>query len=423
MKKLKRKIDKRPDNDYNNQDSLACRLKEVIGNMAGPIKVNATLHNDKGTWVVRARVLDPKTGKVVQKSRSTGFKVKDNTKGKAKDALKEIEAAWVQEANAITQKDDPLFSAYVWRWLKKKAVSTRENTMKSYTEYANKHILPALGDLKVRQMTLQHIEIYYEEKLKSLSVCSLKKQHVVISGALLTAVRDGIIPVNFADYIEFPKADKFEGRAYSSEQVAVLLKAVELEGEPIRAAVTLAVCYGLRREEICGLRWSDIDFEKKQLHIRNTVTQNGALRIEAEHTKTEKSRRTIDLIGSTIPYLENLKRLQEGNGLVLDKVCVWPDGHVVRPDYITRKTRDVMKKCGLECIRVHDLRHTAASLLATRATPKQVQVFLGHEDISTTMNIYTHLLEKDRRETSCIMDGILKGAGLCSESCSESEVS
>lgn len=416
-------MDKRFRKVYNKPvDSLACLIKkEVTASMASHKTVKGKLYDDNGTWTVRARVFDPLSGKVKQRSKSTGFKVKDSTKRRAEQSMREIVSEWEKEANAIPIKRDPMFYEYVQKWLDKKAVCRQANTVKSYRDYANTHILPTLGSLKVRQMTLQHLQLYYREKLKTLSVNTVKKHHVVISGALLDAVRDGVIPVNFADYVEFPKAEKFEGKAYSVEQVSALLDAVEQEGEPIRSAVTLAVCYGLRREEICGLRWKDIDFDTGKLYIRNTITQNGALRIEAERTKTDRSRRAIDLIDSTVPYLTNLKETHQKNGLTLDKVCTWPDGRAVRPDYITSKTRRVMKAYGLERIRVHDLRHTAASLLATQATPKQIQDFLGHEDISTTMNIYTHLQDEDRKATSGIMDSILKNSVFCSEKCSESE--
>lgn len=415
------KMDKRLGKVYNKPiDSLACRLKEVTDDMASHKTVKGKLYDDNGTWTVRARVFDPLSGKVKQRSKSTGFKIKDNTKRRAEQAMREIVAGWEKEANAVPIKHDPLFSEYVQKWLDKKAICRQANTVKSYRDYANTHILPAFGNIKVRQMTLQHLQMYYKEKLKTLSVNTAKKHHVVISGALLDAVRDGVIPVNFADYVEFPKAKKFEGKAYSAEQVAALLSAAEQEGEPIRSAITLAVCYGLRREEICGLRWKDIDFDAGKLYIRNTVTQNGALRIEAERTKTDKSHRVIDLIDSTVPYLTNLKETHQRCGLALDKVCVWPDGRLVRPDYITSKTGKVMKAYGLERIRVHDLRHTAASLLATQATPKQIQDFLGHghEDISTTMNIYTHLQDEDRKATSGIMDSILKNSVFCSDTIS-----
>lgn len=385
--------------------------------------VRGTLVNDRGTWTVRGRVYNPATGKIRQQAKTTGFKVKDHTKRRAEEAMKKILAQWEIEANAVPVVHDPLFGEYVEKWLKKKSFDLRENSLKSYRDYADKHIIPGLGHLKVRKMTIQDLQAYYEEKLNTLSVRSLKKHHCVVSGALYEAELDQLIPANFAKDFKFPKAAKFEGKAYTEDQVASLLSAVTQEGEPIRAAITLAVCYGLRREEVCGLRWQDIDFDDGKLYIRNTVTQNGTLKIEAERTKTQKSRRTIPLIESTVPYLEHLKQIQAQQGLTLDKVVVWPDGRTVRPDYISSKTRRVMKAYGLEHIRLHDLRHTAVSLLAAtrQVTPKQMQEFLGHEDITTTLNIYTHVQDEDRKVTSDIMSTILKDSVFCSEKCSESE--
>lgn len=384
--------------------------------MASPQKtVRGTLANDRGTWVVRGRVYDPTTGKTHQRSKTTGFKVKNCTKRKAEKAMRAIVAAWEQEANAASISYDPVFAEYIQKWIEKKSFSLKANSVKSYQDYADIHILPMLGHIKVRQMTLNDLQRYYAEKITVLSVNSLRKHHCVISGALLDAVRDGIIPTNFAAYVEFPRAERFEGKVYTVKQVADLMEAAEAEGEPIHATVLLAVCYGLRRSEICGLRWSDIDFDSGKLYVRNTVVQNGTLRIEAERTKTAKSRRTIGLIASTVPYLLRLKQMQERSGVKLDKVCVRPDGKEVRPDYITYITRKIMEKYGLEYIRLHDLRHTAGTLLSTRATMKQVQEFLGHEDISTTANIYVHLLDEDRKAISEIMDAILKDAVFSSE--------
>ena len=297
-KPLKKPMDNPRKVGYNVLSDPACHSKEVVTQMASQRKtVKGNLFEDRGTWVVRARVSNPLTGKNEQRSKSTGFKVKDCTKRKAEKAMEAIVATW--------------------------------------------------------------------------------------------------------------------------EQVAGLLEASETEEAPIHAAVTMAVCYGLRRSEICGLRWADIDFDSGKLYVRNTVVQNVTLKIEAERTKTAKRRRTIDLIGSTVPYLLRLKQMQARSGVQLDKVCVWPDGKEVRPDYITHATRKLMEKYGLEHIRVHDLRHTAGTLLSTRATMKQVQEFLRHEDISTAANTYVHLLDEDRKAASNIMDSILKKSGFCSEKCSE----
>ena len=376
--------------------------------MAGPKTVNASLQIDHGIYVIRGRVYNPTTGKMQQRSKSTHLFVKDNTKRKAERMMKDVIAEWEKEANAVTISSDPLFEEYVRKWIAKKRLSLKANTVKSYEDYANCHILPALGKIKIRDMSLQHLQLFYKKLLKNVSVASVRKYHVVVSGALLDAVRDGIIPVNFAEYVEFPRSKKFEGATYTPAQVSRLLEAAELEGEPIRAAVILAVCYGLRRSEICGLRWEDVSFGSKTMQIRNTVTQNGALKIEAERTKTSKSQRTITLIDSTIPYLKKLRAEQEASGIQLDKVCRWPNGKEVRPDFITQKMSKLMKKYGLAHIRVHDLRHTAATLLSTVATPKQVQEFLGHEDISTTMNTYTHLFDAQRIMTSQMMDDVLR---------------
>lgn len=383
--------------------------------------VSASLQIDRGLYIIRGRVYDPRENRVRQRSKSTGLKAKNHTKRQALLIMKDVVAQWECEANAEVFDYDPFFWEYIEKWIDKKRLSLKANSVKSYEDYAKVHILPKLGDLKIRDMTLKHLQIFYNDLLKNISVNSAKKVHVVISGALLDAVRDNIIPVNFADYVEFPKAKPFEGHTYTPEQVSKLLEAVKAEGEPIRAAVTLAVCYGLRRSEVCGLRWIDIDFDEKVLRVRNTVVQNGTLKIEAQQTKTSKSRRTIALIEATIPYLKELKQLQESNGLKLDKVVAWLNGQPLRPDYLTAKTRKLMEKYGLQRIRLHDLRHTAASLLATKATAKQVQAFLGHSDIGTTLNIYVHSFDESRKETSNIMNSILENSVLCSEKCSESD--
>lgn len=392
--------------------------------MAEPKIVNASLQIDRGTYVVRGRVFDPVTGETRQRSKSTRLLVKDCTKRKAERAMKEIIKQWTEEANAEVIHSDPPFKEYVDRWLEKKRLSLKGNTIRAYEDNAKLHILPALGEMKVRHMKLSDLQSFYADLLETLSVSSIKKIHVVVSGALLDAVRDGIIQTDFSAYVEFPKGKKFEGAAYSLKQVAILLDAAEKAGEPLHTAVMLAACYGLRRSEICGLRWDDINFDAGYLTISNTIVQSGDQMIEAAQTKTAKSHRRIVLIRSTIPHLLALKQKQLQTGVHLGKVCVWPDGKAVRPDFLTHKISKLIERNGLPHIRVHDLRHTAASLLAAKATPKQVQEFLGHSDISTTMDIYTHLADTERIATSNIMDGIMSSLinskESCSESCSES---
>ncbi len=407
---------------YNDNNSgLACHQKEDSENMASHLSFKGCLCKDHGIWMVKAWTYDPNTKRRITKTKSTGYKIADNTKRKAQQAMKEIMADIERDFNTPFIKKEPLFSEYVLNWVnsKKELGKIRENSIKSYNDYINTHILPYFGDIKVKSLNYRALQDYCNYKLKSLSPNSIRKHLVVIKGALEDAIRDGIIENNPTEHIELPNAAKFKSTPYTREELITYLESVQKEGEPIYSAVLLASCYALRRSEICGLRWDDIDFEKGLLYVRNTKVRNGSLVIEAERTKTKKSRRTITLVESTIPYLLELKQLQIKVGLNTNKVCCWMDGHDVDPNYVTKRAQRLMQKCGLRKIRLHDLRHTVASLLAEKTSLQHVQGFLGHENVSTTANIYVHLSENGTQEASNIMNDILKNSVFCSENCSE----
>ena len=160
------------------------------------------------------------------------------------------------------------------------------------------------------------------------------------------------------------------------------------------------------------MRWKDIDLENETLTVTNTVVSNGELWIEAEDTKTKSSFRMLYLCQMTISYLKALKQSQERAGIELDKVCVFPNGDRVRPDYISSKTKKMMQRAGLRVIRFHDLRHTAATLLAPNVSPQQLKAFLGHYDKSVTYGVYAHLMDKERKATAETMNSILNNAGV-----------
>lgn len=229
------------------------------------ITIKGSLHEEHGTYIVRARVPDPETGKIRHRSKSTGFKVKNNTKRKAEAAMREILAQWEQEANRTIYPSEPLFSEYVQKFLDQSAIDHRENTTTSYIRYAKTHILPALGQIKVREIKRQHIQSLYNSLCeKGLSPNSIRKYAVIVTGALHLAVLDEIIPYNIAKdgSIKVPKAKRYRSEVYDQAQAMELLKAAHEEPEPMRSAIILALCYGLRREEVCGLRWRDINFQK-----------------------------------------------------------------------------------------------------------------------------------------------------------------
>lgn len=273
---------------------------------------------------------------------------------------------------------------------------------------ARRQIYLAFGHIKTNDIQYAHLQCYIDDLAGDLKVKSLKKHLVVINGALDDAERSGIISSNPARLVQMPReAEKFVGNTLNEEEAKEALSAAQEEGEPMYAIVILGMVYGLRRSEMCGLRWKDIDFENGYIHVCNTVVKGKSGHIEEESTKTEKSNRYLPLIGFTIPYFRDLLQQQISSGSKCDKVCQLSDGSPVLPDYMTHKYKEFLAAHSLPDIRVHDMRHTAASLLAAHdATPQQAQEFLGHESISTTLDIYTHCLDESKRKTADIMDKI-----------------
>ena len=234
------------DVDYTKKGSPACQKKGDTCNMAGYKFIKGTLHDEDGTWIVRARVPDRKTGKIRQRSKTTGLKVKDNTKRKAERKMRDIVAAWEKEANADGCDESPLFSEYVQKFIEHKSLTIRENTICSYQFYADKHINPNIGDMQIKSMKRQNVQDFYNMLRKNgLSVNSIRKIGVVVAGAFHMAILDDVISVNVAKSgdIELPTAEHFEGKTYDEGQLLTLLEKLENEAEPIRCAITLAVCY------------------------------------------------------------------------------------------------------------------------------------------------------------------------------------
>ena len=339
--------------------SLACQEKEVSKIMASQKLIKGSLHDEDGTWIIRARVLDPATGKTRQRSKSTGLKVKDKTKRRAEQVMREIVEAWEQEAKQehITEppKKDIRFGEYINGWLNSKDLSVRANTAKSYRDYAKVHIIPALGNYLVTDISWRILQEFCDRMLADHSKSTVKK---VIRGALDDAVRDDAIQANPEGLVKWPKAERVQkARALTPDEIARLLDAAERAGEPMRAAIILALFYGLRRSEACGLRWTDIDFSKNTMHIQHTVVQNGTVLLDDDHTKTHGSNRTLALIEQTIPYLKQLRTEQIKSGHPVDKVVAWPDGRAMRPDGVTRMFSTLLKNSGIDKARYHDLRH------------------------------------------------------------------
>ncbi len=215
--------------------------------------------------------------------------------------------------------------------------------------------------------------------------------------ALTEALNLNLIPYNPSDRTKLPKNDnKFVASFYNEEQAMELLRICK--DSVIEPAVILTVYYGLRRSEVCGLKWSAIDFDKGTMLIKNTVV-TVRTRVEKERAKNKSSYRTFPLLPAVKTYLKALQHHQKKMQLLCgdtyvrnDYICKWDDGRPLEPGYISKKFAKMIKSSTLPQIRFHDLRHSTASILiGLKFGLKEVQEWLGHNDISTTANIYAHL--------------------------------
>lgn len=374
------------------------------------------LRDRRGIYQIILSYTD-ENGKRHTPSKSTGLPVKGN-KRRAEAMLQEArkEKELELERLALQKKDEPpsspsefMFTRFMLDWLGMMENSVDITTFSSYNIVVKNKIIPYFDThhpgLRLTDLTPKHIQDYYtyEMKVNGVSANTVIHRHANIRKALQYAFKTGLLNSNPADRIERPRKEKFVGSIYNAEELGQLFEVVK--GDPIELGVILAAFYGLRRSEVVGLRWEAIDFQKKTISINHTVAQirvdGQAVLVEKDRTKTKSSCRTLPLVPPFEELLLRMKAQQEENRRLCGNMyChkyeqylyVDPMGELIKPNYITQHFPLVLKKHGLRKIRFHDLRHSCASLLyANGVSLREIQEWLGHSDISTTSNIYTHL--------------------------------
>lgn len=356
-------------------------------------------------------------GKIRSKEISTGVPIKGSNKRKAKAKAEELcrEYALKYEGVGAAMGADMTFDEYLLRWLENQKRFLRETTFYGYSLAINKHIIPYFKPLhlKLADIAPQHIQAYYNYALdKGLSANTVKHHHVNIRKALQDALTDNMVLFNAADRTKLPSARKYKAQTYNSEQLNTLLTAAK--GSPIECVVFLCVYYGLRRGEICGLQWSDINFEKRIIHICNTKT-TAKEEIFLNSTKTVGSTRDLPMNDTVIDYLKQLLDEQADNKRRLGKkyfdndfVCRWDNGEPLKVSYVSHAFKELLEENNLPKIRLHDLRHSCATnLLENGINLKVIQEFLGHSAIATTANLYLHPDMQQKRIAVNTMSDIL----------------
>ncbi len=262
------------------------------------------------------------------------------------------------------------------------------------------HVKPFMGHIQLQRLRPSTIQDYYTDLRvnKGLSANSIIKHHDMLNIAFKAAVKHEYIMRNPVQGVDRPKKTKQEVNIYTPEQMKRLLKICELDR--LETTIKLGAYLGLRREEICGLKWEDIDWENQTLFICRARTQVGTKTVEKE-TKTYASTRKLYIPDALLDTLEKEKAAQDERraqlpGFYQDTpyVVVMEDGKPYRPNYVSELFTKFLAKNDMPKIVLHELRHTFASL----SNEAGIQEFnigkaLGHANVSTTKKIYTHLFD------------------------------
>ncbi|MGK2964451.1 MAG: tyrosine-type recombinase/integrase, partial [Tepidiformaceae bacterium] len=269
------------------------------------------------------------------------------------------------------------------------------------------------GKVKLGAVTPQHLQALYNKLLgRGLSPASVVRTHAILHSALKQAMRWNLIPRNPAEAARPPAMTRPEMRYLDRTQVQLLL---ETATDPtMRALYSVAATAGLRRGEIVGLRWSDIDLERRVLTVQRTAHRVRGMGIVFGEPKTRAGRRSVRLSAVSVAYLRTHRAAQNEHRLRIgpawndnDLVFTSAVGTPIEEARVTRLFQRDLDRAGLPRIRMHDLRHTAATLLIEEGVNmKAVQAALGHATIGITMDTYAHVTPAMQDSVAEAMDRI-----------------
>lgn len=338
--------------------------------------------------------------------------VKAKNKTEAKLMLSEFETE-INQGKYVKTSTITL-SKFFLDWKEKYANDAlTPDTLQNYVDILKNRILPIYGHMKLSDIQTIHVINFMNDLKKdgkrldgkdgSLSASTMANCFRAFDNIMSRATEWKLIKENPAAAVKQPKVKMKKTEVYSADEINVLLLLLEKYPFHWRVLVLLAISTGAREGEIAGLEWKHINFEKGTVLIEQSITDATGVGVKVKPTKNGRSR----VVSLPLPLLQMLKKLKfqrTNEKLLIGDRWEWKDhffifanefGKPIRPDSISQWWRRFIKKNKIKKIRFHDLRHTSATLLINEGVhAKVISERLGHADISTTMNIYGHVLSE-----------------------------
>ena len=301
----------------------------------------------------------------------------------------------------------------------------KHSTISSYKDLAAR-ITPVIGHIRLKDLRPDHLNDLYTMLAQDgqnkktggkLSAKSILEHHRLISAVLEQAAKEGLVPFNVASRATLPKVERKEVNYFQPEQVAAIREALELEPVKWKTLVHMLLITGARRGEVLGLKWSEVDFDRNQIHICNNILYSPDRGIYEDTPKTATSNRYVTLPAETMQLLRQYRVWQNEERLRLGEyyqyqgfVFTQENGRPMHPDSVTSWLSKFSKRHGLPHINPHAFRHTMASMLYFNGVDSvSISKRLGHAQVSTTADIYAHVMaEADQKNADILADIFLK---------------
>lgn len=360
-------------------------------------------------------------GEPRKQHRRSGFR----TRAEAQSALNDVVTA-LDRDNFITPSKVTV-AEFAEEWLRAIRSTVRPSTHATYATNVRQHVIPEIGTVLLQRLTADRLNALYADLLESgrsdgkgaLSPKTVRNIHVVVHRALRDAVRWGRTTRNVADLADPPKmraTKRHEMKTWDAQELSFYLTFVE--DDDLCPMWHLDANTGLRRGELVALRWGrDVDLNAGRISVTSAVVLVNYVPIEGE-VKTDRSRRTVALDAATVRVLRDHRKAQLEHRLAMgytyednDLVFARPDGSPIHPQYVTDRFDRLVKGSGLPRIRLHDLRHTHATLALKAGVPvKVVSERLGHASTSFTMDTYQHVLPGMQEDAAELVAALVAGA-------------